>query len=123
MQTILAPMEQGDEGFKRGVSALTRKRGEILSDIAECRKNGSHKTKNDLEAVERCLGINGPDVASFRLKRSESSKKGRAVQLYYRNELRTFITKRKPLPLIDPANGGCALRTAGTPKTTLLAIY
>ena len=84
-------MEQGDDGYKRGASALLRKRGEILSDIAECQERVA-QSKNDLAAVERCLALMG---AELDLPTQEKrAPKAQRVQLYYRNELRTFIRKQ-----------------------------
>jgi|GEM_PF-2049014 len=83
-------MEQGDDGFKRGVSALLRKRGEILSDLTETRERIA-QNQNDLEAVERCLALMGHD-GELPTQDKRKPKKGRVV-LYYRNELRTFIRR------------------------------
>jgi len=81
-------MEKGDEGYKRAVSGLLRKRNEILADICESQERIG-QSKNDLESIERCLALLGHDG-----ELPTQKKKAVRVNLYYRNELRSFIRKQ-----------------------------
>ena len=80
-------MEQGDDGFKRTVAGLLRKRAELLNEMTETRERVA-QISTDIETVERCLALCGYDGEL------KTQKQATRVVLYYRNELRSFITKQ-----------------------------
>jgi hypothetical protein len=81
-------MEKGDEGYKRAVSGLLRKRNEILADICESQERVG-QSKNDLESIERCLALLGHE-GELPTQKSKATR----VNLYYRNEIRSFVRKQ-----------------------------
>ena len=78
-------MEQGDDGYKRTVAGLLRKRGEMLSEIKDVRERLA-SLSNDVESVERVLETMGYDGALP----TQATRASRIV-LFYRNELRSFL--------------------------------
>lgn len=74
-----------DKGYQNTIAGLLRKRGEMLTEIKDCRDRLA-MLSNDLEGLERVLETMGYDGELP----TQSTRASRIV-LFYRNELRAFL--------------------------------